>query len=160
MFKVGDKVRRLEDCNLPLRGISRAAGTISTVSKVSDAGSWMGLVGQTHDVCDPVPFATHVYELVKPDKVPHVHAEVIKAWADGATIQVHRGGKTDTWEDHVSPSFAKEFKYRVKPEPKPDVKQIMSPTLWNPVKKGTFFTVSIEYTYDGETGKLKAVELI
>lgn len=51
---------------------------------------------------------------------PHVHAEVIKAWADGATIQIlnYKG----LWLDLPSPSgrpchnFWPDSKYRVKPE--------------------------------------------
>ena len=104
------------------------------------------------------------------DKVPHVHAEVIKAWADGATIQVHRGGKTDTWEDCTFPLFSKDFKYRVKPEPTPDrvnegfCFMTASGTL---ILRATYTTDDtsrhggkVRFTFDGETGKLKAVALI
>lgn len=45
---------------------------------------------------------------------PHKHAEVIKAWADGATIQV-RGLCSDPWEDIKSPSWWVGNEYRVKP---------------------------------------------
>ncbi|MFZ3286576.1 MAG: hypothetical protein WA191_06970 [Telluria sp.] len=47
--------------------------------------------------------------------VPHVHAEVIKAWADGAKIEfLKRNG--DGWERVNNPSFNTDFQYRVKPE--------------------------------------------
>jgi hypothetical protein len=49
-------------------------------------------------------------------KTPHKHAEVIKAWADGATIETKWG--CGTWEEIERPSFSNCYEYRVKPEPK------------------------------------------
>lgn len=52
---------------------------------------------------------------------PHKHAEVIKAWADGKTVQVLFEG---TWVDCNSPDgndhypFHRSREYRIKPEPK------------------------------------------
>ena len=48
---------------------------------------------------------------------PHIHAEVIKAWADGAKIQWFNSA-IDRWSDIATPSWNIEFKYRIKPEPK------------------------------------------
>lgn len=50
-------------------------------------------------------------------KVPHKHAALIKAWADGATIQFKnlQGGWSDT--DDNRPSWNLAAEYRVKPEP-------------------------------------------
>lgn len=48
---------------------------------------------------------------------PHLHAEVIKAWADGATIQ-WKDRASDTWADWKSifcPGFDVNTDYRVKP---------------------------------------------
>ena len=50
---------------------------------------------------------------------PHKHAAVIKAWADGATIQ-HRSKEPWEWQDNARPLWSKDYEYRVKPEPKPD----------------------------------------
>lgn len=47
---------------------------------------------------------------------PHVHADVIRAWADGHQIEVFLGG---TWQLARSPWFSEDQQYRVKPEPKP-----------------------------------------
>ena len=51
---------------------------------------------------------------------PHKHAEVIKAWADGAEIQF-RSQNGRCWVDvaigHLTPGFSVELEYRVKPEP-------------------------------------------
>jgi hypothetical protein len=49
-------------------------------------------------------------------KTPHKHAEVIKAWADGATIETKWG--CGIWEEIERPSFSSDYEYRVKPETK------------------------------------------
>ena len=48
---------------------------------------------------------------------PHIHAKVIKAWADGAKIQWYNSA-IDRWSDIVTPSWNINYKYRIKPEPK------------------------------------------
>lgn len=51
---------------------------------------------------------------------PHVHADVIKAWADGAVVQARRRD-TETWQDTLGndPKWFDWMQYRIKPEPKP-----------------------------------------
>jgi hypothetical protein len=49
-------------------------------------------------------------------RVPHVHAEVIKAWADGAQIE-YRTHLTPKWTPITDPIFNVGYEYRVKPEP-------------------------------------------
>lgn len=44
---------------------------------------------------------------------PHKHCEVIKAWADGAQVQLL---DCNTWRDVPSPSWNAEWQYRVKPK--------------------------------------------
>ena len=46
---------------------------------------------------------------------PHVHAEVIKAWADGKTIE-WRTDASMKWSRAPSPTFRHDYEYRVKPE--------------------------------------------
>lgn len=46
---------------------------------------------------------------------PHKHAAVIKAWADGATIE-YRCTLSPTWGVIDEPAFQKDVEYRVKPE--------------------------------------------
>ena len=46
---------------------------------------------------------------------PHVHAEVIKAWADGKPIE-WRENPSEDWQLIKGPSFVENFEYRVKPE--------------------------------------------
>jgi hypothetical protein len=49
-------------------------------------------------------------------KVPHVHAAVIKAWADGAEIQVKLAGDS-VWLDCSPTGWFRNCEYRVKPQP-------------------------------------------
>ena len=92
----------------------------------------------------------------------HKHADLIKAWADGAEIQI-RDDLDDIWLDTNSPSWVAEYQYRIKPEPKPDF--VHRTTI---IPCGIFpgtVTFSggpdnIELTYDGETGELKSAEVI
>lgn len=44
---------------------------------------------------------------------PHKHAEVIKAWADGAEIEVRT---QNGWKPVSTPAWDSDFVYRVKPE--------------------------------------------
>jgi hypothetical protein len=46
---------------------------------------------------------------------PHKHAKVIKAWADGAKIQI-KMPKGSIWQDISDPCWGEGFEYRVKPE--------------------------------------------
>ena len=51
-------------------------------------------------------------------KTPHKHAEVIRAWADGHSVQ-YRVGDSVEWETIGDyPMFVEDYQYRVKPEPK------------------------------------------
>lgn len=103
---------------------------------------------------------------------PHKHAELIKAWADGAEIEVFVQGK---WERSAEPMWTKEVEYRIKPEPKPDVVAVgiialsddFKPCMEKLAAYKTEFRVSehwekdnVRITFDGETGKLKKVEVL
>jgi hypothetical protein len=50
-------------------------------------------------------------------KTPHKHAALIKAWADGAEIQVAEGPKC-VWQDthNNQPGWCSSLHYRIKPE--------------------------------------------
>lgn len=45
---------------------------------------------------------------------PHKHAEVIKAWADGADIQV-KLSPGHRWDSAGTPTWKEDYEYRVKP---------------------------------------------
>lgn len=49
------------------------------------------------------------------EKKPHKHADVIKAWADGAEIQTRDIG--GTWVECNDPRWFEVSEYRTKPEP-------------------------------------------
>lgn len=94
-------------------------------------------------------------------KTPHVHAELIKAWADGATIQIQLPS-TGTWHDNPSPTWCANVKYRIKPEPKPDTTQYAMLTTegFTTPTPFCFGGDNVKATFDGETGKLKSVEMV
>jgi hypothetical protein len=54
--------------------------------------------------------------MTDPSKKPHKHAEVIKAWADGAEIQVKLAGDS-VWLDCSPTGWFRNCEYRVKPPP-------------------------------------------
>jgi hypothetical protein len=45
----------------------------------------------------------------------HPHEEVIKAWAEGAKVQIKSRNPDDRWVDIDEPDWAKHLQYRVKP---------------------------------------------
>jgi hypothetical protein len=91
-------------------------------------------------------------------KTPHKHAEVIKAWADGAEIEYFNTYYGCWMAMKTQPVWDEREKYRIKPEPKPDVvaylevRQVFSAT-----QKPNH---NLQVTFDGETGKLKSAEVI
>lgn len=108
---------------------------------------------------------------------PHKHAELIKAWADGAEIQAKlaEGYGTGEWYDTDIPTWGLDKEYRIKPEPKPDV------VLYSLVHRvvhhlpcSPYASISSAYaqfpdpqnqanlklTFDGETGELKDAEVL
>lgn len=55
----------------------------------------------------------------------HKHAELIKAWADGAEIQCKqfKYGDEYEWVDDDNPYWSVSFEYRIKPTPRPQWQQ-------------------------------------
>ena len=96
---------------------------------------------------------------------PRRHAEVIKAWADGAKIQ-YRNNDMKDWDDmpECSPLWYETVEYRIKPEPKPDFHDYYNASS----KIGIVYygkdiandLCNLKLTFDGETGKLKLAEVI
>lgn len=94
-------------------------------------------------------------------KTPHVHAAVIKAWADGARIQV-LALDLKTWIDVPYPDWVASCEYRVKPEPKPDsiLLRRIELTAGGYGLNAWLNRPNLKFTFDGETNNLKGVELI
>lgn len=89
----------------------------------------------------------------------HKHAELIKAWANGATIQRKVHGK---WED-CQPKWDEYADYRIKPELKPDVviKYFAESNSYIlDVSDISNIKPNLELIWDGETGELKSAEVL
>ena len=94
----------------------------------------------------------------------HKHAELIKAWADGAVIQ----HKCDLgWMDVAqnNPHWLPNTEYRIKPEPKPDIVKhfFIESHFWAGVRLSEASQLDapvLSITFDGETGKLKSAEVL
>lgn len=102
-------------------------------------------------------------------KTPHKHAEFIKAWADGAEIQMRSAD--GRWYNNSQPGWSPHMEYRIKPEPKPDVvvERVVcrnqsytwttSPDLLGGVQPCSI-KGKLALVFDGETGKLKSASVI
>jgi hypothetical protein len=96
-------------------------------------------------------------------KTPHKHAALIKAWADGAEI-VSRWRADGPWQNCTAPRWDQDCEYRIKPEPKTDVVEHYFASDY--AKYGCVCVAehwereNLKLTFDGETGKLKAAEVI
>lgn len=90
---------------------------------------------------------------------PHVHAELIKAWADGAEIQYKNltGGEWITFSKTESPCWDPLRCYRIKPQPKPDRRVTYFPAPGCGLGPNLPNLIA---TFDGETGALKSAEVI
>jgi hypothetical protein len=99
---------------------------------------------------------------------PHKHAELIKAWADGAEIEELHLKKG--WQPFTDGHWMEcdSWDYRIKPQPKPDTQywlrtyehsggSIFTPYFLSPTEVQP---ANIKLTFDGETGKLKSAEVL
>jgi hypothetical protein len=93
----------------------------------------------------------------------HKHAELIKAWADGAKIQIKLH---DEWYDVEGfIKWYEETQYRIKPEPKPDVVSYgfidsFSYDCSLCIDLDRSISHNVKFIFNGETGKLKSAEVI
>lgn len=97
-------------------------------------------------------------------KTPHKHADVIKAWADGAEVQ-YKSQIDNGWHSVSAPFFdaidAIDYEWRIKPEPKPDVVEALCLVRMGGLVTHLALGVpNVHITFDGETGKLKAAEVV
>ena len=100
---------------------------------------------------------------------PHKHAELIKAWADGAEIEQqvpNRLGGLGGWQPFNGdweklPAY---YEYRIKPNPKPDVVEqyvAKKDSKYGCVRIAEHWEKeNLKLTFDGETGKLKAAKVL
>lgn len=96
---------------------------------------------------------------------PHRHAELIKAWADGAEIQVY-DTHNEVWRNSPTPIWDSGLKYRIFVEPKPDFVYYGVFEMNGSMIMESCFTKlnhdndQLKLTFDGETGKLKSAEVL
>lgn len=101
---------------------------------------------------------------------PHKHAEIIKAWADGAEIEARtlcsHLGNSNEWFDTTDPVWSnKNLDFRIKPEPKPDYTTFLTFNEhgWSEAPISCYVRNSeraLKLTHDGETGELKESEVL
>jgi hypothetical protein len=137
--------------------------------RVSSDMPWRGGQGTIWAFNDPVEnYRIHPDDVDKePPKKPHIHAELIKAWADGAEIECFIGNE---WRNLDTPKWLQNRKYRIKPTPKPDaVLYSCCQPLLNPFDhqyRDLRFGLekqsgdNIQVIFDGETGELKDIKRI
>lgn len=99
---------------------------------------------------------------------PHKHRDLIIAWADGAEIEYRPVDHPD-WHSNPYPTWDGPGEYRIKQQPKPDYERVFKLEA-NPVLGLRFSDCTNEVrnlgeqwiccTFDGETCRLKAVEII
>lgn len=81
---------------------------------------------------------------------PHKHAEVIKAWADGESIEVQVG---EEWQKVASPLFLVDSVYRVKPKNISVTRRVYFDVQNQITRTYISSDPNIEYTFDPD-GKL------
>ena len=90
---------------------------------------------------------------------PHKHAEIIKAWADGAEIEC-LVQPSNTWELRVQPTWSIDATYRIKPEPKPDLRLFYWVSDHVVQCSSKIHMHNLALTFDGQTGVLKSAEVL
>lgn len=158
-FKIGDDAIALESYNQ--WGIKIVQGRTYRVVDIFPPNNTIRLEGLA------VPWWNESrFELAKQLK-PHKHASLIKAWADGYKIQVRgmvHGRDWGPWRDIPYPTWypASTSEYRIKPEPTPDVEEEfqLSISVAQGIQCASLENSNVIATFDGETGKLKAVQIL
>lgn len=104
-------------------------------------------------------------EIEMTKNIPHKHYKEIIAWANGAKIEKLQlrvnSIMASEWVDSPSPSWSEDWQYRVKPEKKADIIRYCNPLPddgFGSLHK--YYGSNLKLTFDGETGKLIASEVL
>ena len=90
----------------------------------------------------------------------HKHAVEIIAWAGGAEIQIYVSERGE-WVDICNPIWLGSSKFRIKPEPKPDVVEHYYASIYSVSPAVHFNRISnLKLTFDVETCELKSAEVM
>jgi hypothetical protein len=90
----------------------------------------------------------------------HKHAVEIIAWAGGAEIQYYDAIMC-RWADDKNPKWDEETKFRIKPEPTPDVVVEYYASIYSVYPAKHFNrTPNLKLTFDVETCELKSAEVL
>jgi hypothetical protein len=99
-------------------------------------------------------------------KTPHIHADVIKAWADGAEIEIYKDN-FDVWIPNAHPNWLSDMAYRVKPEPKQNTRHHFFVTcedgrhiLFGTATSSEHPCDNLRLTFDGDTNKMIKAEVL
>lgn len=87
---------------------------------------------------------------------PHKHSELIKAWADGATIEV-KYDEDNSWVEVEKPEWNEHAEYRLKLQAKPDIIRYIHPTRYAGSSE-YFEEATFKIVIDGETGEVRYIE--
>ena len=94
---------------------------------------------------------------------PHKHAEIIKAWADGAEVEF-RAHFVERWQDASYPSWYSPYEYRIKVKEEVLITRV---TLHKGSLTYPYLSTNSDPTYDQKNlkltftdGKLTAAEVI
>jgi hypothetical protein len=93
---------------------------------------------------------------------PNKHAELIKAWADGAEIEVKYPNAV-SWTFVQYPKWTESLEYRVKPVRPKEIEKILYLYLDvqnNRLLDKVSLVKNIMMVFDGDTGELKSAEMI
>ena len=91
----------------------------------------------------------------------HIHAEIIKAWADGSEVQLKN--RYHNWRDTKNPTWHETYEYRIKPTSTSDYVQYICFDLDNGAtvyRSILFDDANLKLIFDGKTKELKSAEVI
>ena len=100
------------------------------------------------------------------EKMKHKHAEIIKAWADGAEIEMAIRTKDGgcTWLEVNHLGWEEDCLFRIKPEPKPDiVKYLRATAIYDEICRWDIalpIYANLKIVFDVETGQPKSAEVL
>ena len=88
---------------------------------------------------------------------PHKHKDLIIAWANGALIEYRQG---NVWLSTASPWWEESVDYRIEPTPDHVLYASVGLSGVSVLTENRTTVDNLCLTFDGETGKLKAAEVL